>query len=91
MSRGPTMCVLVEANSEDLGACVIHQKCFDVFVEAIQAFLVWTAYDFLARLRDRLGSFEMFGGFLMPSLESWSHGSPSLKDSLGCLAVLWPF
>ena len=76
MSGGLTMCVLVETNSEDLGACVIHVQCFEVFSEAIQTFLVWTAYGFGTRLRDLLGSFEMFGGFLMPSLESWSHGSP---------------
>ena len=65
------MCVLVEANSEALGACVIHGQYFDLFAEAIQTFLVGTAYGFGTRLRDILGSFEMFGGFLRPSLERW--------------------
>ena len=51
------MCVLVEADSEDLGACVIHGQCLDVFAEAIQTFLVWTAYGFGTRLRDLFGIF----------------------------------
>ena len=70
------MCVLVEASSADLGACVIHGQYFDFFAEAIQTFLGRTAYGFVTPLRDLLGSFEIFEGFLGPSPENWSHGSP---------------